>query len=80
MLYHSITIYSCPTSFSKMIKQASRNFIWSENVFTKNLVTIAWTEVCQPKDYGGLGLRSLITLNEASNLKHGWDMFNSDEY
>lgn len=29
---------------------------------------------CQPKNHGGLGLRSLLTLNNASNIKFSWDI------
>ncbi|XP_058782945.1 uncharacterized protein LOC131657578 [Vicia villosa] len=68
-----------PVSLLKDIEQASRNFIWSGSTTSKKLVTVAWNKVCQPKSHGGLGLRSLITLNNASNLKLGWDLINSEE-
>lgn len=28
---------------------------------------------------GGLGIRSILTLKEASNLKNYWDLFNSND-
>jgi len=42
-------------------------------------VTVAWKKVCNPYDEGGLGIKSLLCLNEAFNLKVGWDMMHSDE-
>ncbi|XP_058755290.1 uncharacterized protein LOC131628440 [Vicia villosa] len=35
--------------------------------------------MCLPTDEGGLGLRSLVKLNEASNLKLAWDLLSSSD-
>ncbi|KAI5414543.1 hypothetical protein KIW84_040148 [Lathyrus oleraceus] len=40
-------------------------------------VTLAWDNVCKLIAEGGIGIRSLCMLNEASNLKLAWDIFNS---
>jgi len=77
MLVHSMSLYSWPVSLLKEIDKWCRNFIWSGDIEKRNLVTIAWKKLCRPMDEGGIGLRSLISLNEASNLKIGWDMLNS---
>jgi hypothetical protein len=42
-------------------------------------VSVSWHKVCKPTDEGGLGLGSLIKLNEASILKLGWELINSNE-
>ncbi|XP_058775629.1 uncharacterized protein LOC131649906 [Vicia villosa] len=42
-------------------------------------VTVAWSKVCRPFSEGGLNIRSLTTLNEASNLKLCWDMLLSND-
>lgn len=39
----------------------------------------AWNKICKPQSYGGLGLRSLLRLNEVANLKLGWNLTNSEE-
>lgn len=62
------------------MEQATRNFIWSVNINTRKFVTVAWKKVCLPKVHGGLGIRSIIVINNASNLKLGWDIIASDEY
>lgn len=36
-------------------------------------------KTCQSYDNGGLGLISLVRLNEATNIKLGWDMMNNIE-
>jgi hypothetical protein len=79
MTIYSITIYSWPTSILKSIETWTRNFIWSGNIYQKKLVTVTWKKVCSPQDEGGLGLRSLSTLNDAANLKLCWDLLNSGE-
>ncbi|PNY16800.1 ribonuclease H, partial [Trifolium pratense] len=79
MTIYSITIYSWPISIIKSIESWTRNFIWSGNINQKKLVTVAWKKVCTPFEEGGLGLRSLVVLNEAANLKLCWDLLHSQE-
>ena len=40
---------------------------------------MAWKKVCSDLDEGGLGIKSLICLNEATNLKLCWDLMHSKE-
>lgn len=79
MIMYSMNIYSFPISLLKKIEKTCRNFIWCGDIRKKNLLMVAWNKTCQPYGSGGLGLRSLIRLNEATNLKLGWDMLNSNE-
>jgi hypothetical protein len=79
MLIHSITVYSWPISLLKGLERWIKNFIWSGDIYQRKLVTVAWKIFCKPYDEGGLGIRSLITLNEASNLKLCWDFLVSQE-
>ena len=79
MLIHSISIYSWPQALLKDIECWVRNFIWSGDVSKRKMVTISWNKICKPYLEGGLGLRSLTTLNEAANLKLCWDLKNSKE-
>jgi hypothetical protein len=69
MLTYSISIYSWPSSLLKDLEKCNRNFIWSGDIEKSKLVTISWKKLCRPMDQGGLNLRSLISLNTASNLK-----------
>ncbi|XP_024636247.1 uncharacterized protein [Medicago truncatula] len=78
MLIHSITVYSWPTSLLRDLEKYIKNFIWSGDTSKRKLVTVSWKNICKPYDEGGLGIRSLIKLNEASNLKLCWNLANSD--
>lgn len=79
MLIQTLSVYSWPVSLLKEIEKCIRNFIWSADIEKRKMVTVAWHKVCKPYVEGGLGIRSLIALNSASNLKLCWDLHNSDE-
>ncbi|CAJ2640752.1 unnamed protein product [Trifolium pratense] len=79
MMVYSISVYTWPVSLLKTIETWSRNFIWSGDINKRKLVTVAWKNVYVPYSEGGLGLRSLISLNEATNLKLCWDFLHSEE-
>jgi len=69
MLVHTLSIYSWPTSLLRENEKWIKNFIWSGDINKRKMVTFAWKKVCVDYDEGGLGIRSLIKLNEATNLK-----------
>ncbi|XP_058761210.1 uncharacterized protein LOC131634556 [Vicia villosa] len=79
MMIHTLLVYSWPVFVLKCIQRWARNFIWSGDIDKRKCVTVAWDICCRPYAQGGLGMRSLVTLNEAANLKQCWDLFNSKE-
>lgn len=79
MLIHSISVNSWPVSLLKDIERWVRNFIWSGDTKKRKLVIVAWHKCCKPLKEGGLGLKWLTKLNEASNLKLCWDLMTSQE-
>ncbi|KAL6206588.1 hypothetical protein ACLB2K_023836 [Fragaria x ananassa] len=72
MLLHSFSTYLWPSSLIKYLSTCARNFIWSGDVGIKKIVTVSWSQICAPKDEGGLGLRHLKSLNLAALLTMGW--------
>ena len=79
MMMHTIYLYSWPNSLLKEVEAWIRNFIWSGDISKRKLVTVSWWKVFNPYSEGSLRLRSLYTLNEATNLKLCWDLKNSNE-
>jgi hypothetical protein len=79
MFIHSMTVYSWPTKLLRDMEKWIKNFIWSGDLNKRKLVIVAWKKVGAPYDEGGLALRSLISLNEATNLKLCWDMLHSED-
>lgn len=80
LLMHTLLIYACPISLLKYIEKWNRNFIWSDDTSTRKFVTFAWNKCCQRMEIGGLGLRSLMSINEASNLLQYWQMEDSEDH
>jgi hypothetical protein len=78
MLVYSISLYSWPAALLKDIEKCIRNFIWSGDIDQRKLVTVSWKKICRPVSQGGLSIRSLTSLNAASNLKLCWNILNSD--
>jgi hypothetical protein len=79
MLSYSISVYSWPTSLLKDLEKYIRNFIWSGNSDKRKLVTVSWKKICRPLDQGGLNIRSLCGLNNATNLQLWWSMLHSQK-
>ncbi|XP_019435927.1 PREDICTED: uncharacterized protein LOC109342391 [Lupinus angustifolius] len=79
MLIYSFHIYNWPSQLLKHLDSYIRNFIWSGDVKVKKLVRVAWYKICNHAKVGGLGLRSLKTINQAAMLKLAWDMLSSNQ-
>jgi ribonuclease HI len=77
MLIYSMSLYSWPISLLKDIERSIRNFIWSGDSEKRKLVTVSWKKVCRPYAQGGLNIRSLISLNKATNLHLCWKLLTS---
>lgn len=78
-LLYSFHIYSWPVSLLKSVDRWVRNIVWSGDIHTKNVITVAWHKVCVPFNEGGLGLRSLRSINDAAILKLSWDFKSSKD-
>jgi len=48
----------------KDLEAAIRNFIWSGDIHKRKLVIVSWKKLCKPSAQGGIGVRSLITINQ----------------
>jgi hypothetical protein len=46
-----------------------RKFLWSGDLNIRKFVTVPWKIVYSPIDEGGLGIKSLSVINQATNLK-----------
>jgi hypothetical protein len=79
MLLHTMNIYSWPVSLLRDIERWMKFFIWSGDINKRKLVTVAWKKVCATFEEGGLNVRSLNALNEATNIKLCWDLLQSQE-
>lgn len=77
MLIYSLLICSWSIRLVKDLEICMRNFMWNKDISKRKLIIVAWHKVCKPLVEGGLGMRSLSKINDASNLKLFLDLFNS---
>lgn len=63
----------------RKVERAYINFIWTGDIHKRKLFMVAWKKACRPFIKGGLGIRSLVRLNEVTNLKLMWSLRNSQE-
>ncbi|GAU28861.1 hypothetical protein TSUD_21990 [Trifolium subterraneum] len=79
MLVYSFHIYAWPKSLLKKLDSWIRNFIWSGDVNTKKICTVAWRKICRSLDEGGLDIHSLYSINNSLMLHLCWKFFSSND-
>ncbi|KAL0293830.1 UNVERIFIED_CONTAM: hypothetical protein Sradi_6917800 [Sesamum radiatum] len=54
-----------------------RDFLWKGSS-GRGYAKVAWVNVCKSKEEGGLGIRSILHMNQALMLKHVWRVLQED--
>jgi len=75
MLVYSFHIYRWPARLLTMLDRWINNFIWSGDINTRKICTVAWSKVCLPWDVGGLDLKSTRHINDSLLLHFSWKLF-----
>lgn len=52
MLVYSFHVYAWPVSFLQTVDRWVQNFIWSGDINTRKIITVAWAQVCAPIQEG----------------------------
>ncbi|KAL2237308.1 UNVERIFIED_CONTAM: hypothetical protein Sindi_0922500 [Sesamum indicum] len=66
-----------PKKVIKEIEKRLRNFLW-KGTTSSGYAKVAWKDVCQPADEGGLGFKDISTLNRALMRKKLCDIIQCD--
>lgn len=53
---------------------------WGETDGAMKMHLINWKRVCTPKQWGGLGLRTMRDMNQVSMMKEGWNLISNKDY
>ncbi|XP_077214052.1 uncharacterized protein LOC143848883 [Tasmannia lanceolata] len=68
--------FHIPRSVLEKIEKIFRDFFWSGCKRERKWQNISWETICKPKREGGLGIRSLIDMNRAAQIKQLWHILN----
>ncbi|KAL0304923.1 UNVERIFIED_CONTAM: putative ribonuclease H protein [Sesamum calycinum] len=71
------SVFILPKGVLKNLEQKMRTFLWQGHTGRGN-AKVAWDQICKPKAEGGLGISSLITMNQALILKQLWRILQND--
>ncbi|KAL0289804.1 UNVERIFIED_CONTAM: hypothetical protein Sradi_7065200 [Sesamum radiatum] len=71
------SVFLLPKAVIKMIEGKMREFLWTGATGVGH-AKVAWVQVCRSKEEGGLGIRSIIHMNQALMLKHVWRILQED--
>ena len=63
MLVYSFHIYLWPRRLLRLLDSWIKNFIWSGDVLTKKVCTVAWKVMCRPWAEGGLDIKPTRLIN-----------------
>ncbi|MFS8003872.1 putative reverse transcriptase domain, fatty acid desaturase domain, acyl-CoA desaturase [Helianthus anomalus] len=66
------SLYKAPVGVINKLEAIIRKFLWGGSGGDKKLSWVAWDRVASPIDCGGLGIRSLDSINRSLLLKWGW--------
>jgi len=78
MLVYSFHVYLWPRRLLRSLDTWIKKFIWSGDVFTRNVCTVSWKTLCRLWSEGGLDLKSTRLINDAQILKLAWNLLSSN--
>lgn len=68
-----------PSKTQQLIEKTCRRFLWGAKEGEHKASLVGWKKICQPKERGGLGFRSLKECNEAFMVKLRWQILTNKE-
>ncbi|KAL0283468.1 UNVERIFIED_CONTAM: hypothetical protein Sangu_2888100 [Sesamum angustifolium] len=71
------SVFILPKGVLKMLERKMRSFLW-QGPSGGRQAKVAWDQISKPKAEGGLGMRSLIIMNQALMLKQMWRILQND--
>eukprot|EP00253_Pinus_taeda_P001915 PITA_01915 len=72
MPLYLFSILAAPKWVLKSIRNLQRNFLWSSAATNRKWALVKWSNVCMPKEKGGIGLRDPEKSNSIMNAKIWW--------
>jgi len=74
-IYH-MSMYLLPKTITHKLDKQRRTFFWQGNGLKRKYHLIKWETICQSKDRGGLGIKSIRKMNVSLLSKWWWKLDN----
>jgi len=78
VVVYSFHVYLWPRRLLRLLDSWLKKIIWSGDVLTKKVCTVAWNVMCRPWAEGDLDIKPTRLINEALILKLSWDLLASE--
>ena len=67
-----LSLFTIRKSVAARLESIQRNFLWGSYEGSFKYPLVAWEKVCLPIEMGGLGIRSVVSFNQALLGKWLW--------
>ena len=67
-----LSLFTIPKAMAMRLEHIQRNFLWGSSAECFKYPLVAWEKVCLPRELGGLGIRNLVSFNQALLGKWLW--------
>ena len=67
-----LSLFTIPKSVAARLESIQRNFLWGPSEGSFKYPLVAWENVCLLVEMGGLGIRSVVSFNQALLGKWLW--------
>ncbi|KAL0282293.1 UNVERIFIED_CONTAM: hypothetical protein Sradi_7265200, partial [Sesamum radiatum] len=69
--------FMLPKSIIQVLERKMRDFLW-KGASGSGYAKVSWAQVCKPREQGGLGIRSVLHMNQAMMSRHVWRILQQD--
>ena len=67
-----LSLFTVPKTVAGRLERVQRNFLWGSSKECFKYPLVAWEKTCLPLELGGLGIRKLVSFNQALLGKWLW--------
>ncbi|XP_021985901.1 uncharacterized protein LOC110882124 [Helianthus annuus] len=73
------SVFILPARVISELEKRMRRFLWNVGSSGRIRAKVAWSDVCLPKNEGGLGIRNVGDVNKALMTNHIWSIITNQE-
>ena len=74
-IYH-MSMYLLPKTVMAKLDKQRRTFFWEGNIMKRKYHLVKWSTICQSKEKGGMGIKSIRKINASILCKWWWKLNN----